>query len=121
MKDMYEFCQKVGTAYLTERETWQVLRQRLNPKLSYKMQLSSLTKQQCGKVNTQIRQNILAKLRLNRNMPGAAVIYGPLEHRGMEIFESYILQNQLQVSNLIKPLRWGGEVANGDLPESARQ
>ena len=32
MKDMYEFCQKVGTAYLTERETWQVLRQRLNTK-----------------------------------------------------------------------------------------
>ena len=55
MKDMYEFCQKVGTAYLTERETWQVLRQRLNPKLSYKMQLSTLTKQQCGKINTQIR------------------------------------------------------------------
>ena len=52
MKDMYEFCQKVGTVYLTERETWQVLRQRLNSKLSYKMQLTSLVKQQCGKVNT---------------------------------------------------------------------
>ena len=45
MNDMSEFCQKVGTAYLTERETWQVLRQRLNPKLSHKMQLSSLAKQ----------------------------------------------------------------------------
>ena len=93
MKDMYKFPQKVGTAYLTKQETWQVLRQRLNLKISYKMQLSSLIKQQCGKVNAQIRQIILPKLRLNRNMPGA-VIYGPLEHGGMEIIESYTLQDQ---------------------------
>ena len=59
MKDMYKFSQNVDTAYLTKRETWQVLRQRLNPKISHKMQLSSLIKQQCGKVNVQIQQNIL--------------------------------------------------------------
>ena len=45
MKDITELYQKVGAAYLTERETWQVLRQRLNPKLSYEIQLSSLTEQ----------------------------------------------------------------------------
>ena len=70
------------------------------------MQLSLLTKQQCGKVNTQIRQNILPKLWLNRNMPGA-VIYGPLEHGGMKIIENYTLQDKLQVPNLIKHLKSG--------------
>ena len=31
MKDVTELCQKVGTPYLTEQETCQILRQRLNP------------------------------------------------------------------------------------------
>ena len=94
MKDIYDLCQKVGAAYLPEQETWQVLRQRLTLKLSYKMQLSSLTKQQCKQINTQIRQNILPKLRHNRNKPGA-MIYGPLDNGGMEIKESYALQDQI--------------------------
>ena len=47
-------------------------------------------------------------------MPGA-VIYGPLEYGGMEILETYTLQDQLQVTNLMKHLRWGGKVANNIL------
>ena len=44
-------------------------------------------------------------------MPGA-VIYGPLEYKGTEILESYTLQDQLQVTHLMKHIRWGGKVAN---------
>ena len=42
----------------------------------------------------------------------SAVVYVPLEYGGMEITESYTLQDQLQAQNLIKHLRWGGKPAN---------
>ena len=44
-------------------------------------------------------------------MPGA-VIYGPLEYGGMEILETYTLQDQLHIMYLMKHLRWGGKVVN---------
>ena len=100
MKDMIDFCQKVGSAFLTPQEMRQALRQRMIPKLSYKIQLSSLTEKQCRKINTQVRQHILPKLRLNRNMP-SAVVYGLLEYGDMEITESHTLQDQLQTPNLM--------------------
>ena len=100
LKDMIDFCQKVGSAFLTPQEMRQALRQRMIQKLSYKIQLSSLTEKQCRKINTQVRQHILPKLRLNRNMP-SAVVYGLLEYGDMEITESHTLQDQLQTPNLM--------------------
>ena len=44
-------------------------------------------------------------------MPNA-VIYGPIEHGEMEMVETYALQDQLQVVNAMKQIRWGHMVAN---------
>ena len=44
-------------------------------------------------------------------MPNA-VIYGPLEYGGMEMVESYSLQDQIQMTNLMTHLRWGQTGAN---------
>ena len=44
-------------------------------------------------------------------MPGA-VIYGPLERGGMEMLESYALQDQLYVMTLMKHIRWRQKVVN---------
>ena len=42
----------------------------------------------------------------------SAVIYGPVKYGVMEIVESYALQDQLQVVNMMKHPRWGHEKAN---------
>ena len=96
MKDMEEMCQKIaiGAAYLSEREARTVLQQRVIPKMAYKMQLSSFNQQQCGETNAPIERNILPKFWLKRNMHND-VIYSPIEDGGMEIVESYSLQDQL--------------------------
>ena len=45
----------------------------------------------------------------------SAVIYGPVSHGVMEIVNSYALQDQLQVVNLMKHLRWRQKGANDTL------
>ena len=39
-------------------------------------------------------------------------MFGPKEYEGMEIVETYTLQNQLQGVSVMKQLRWGKTVAN---------
>ena len=88
---------------LSEKETRQVLHQRLVPKLSYKLQLSTMTKNQCNTINTWIRQSVFPQMRLNRNMPNG-VVYGLEEYGGVELPEVYTLQDELQITNIVKQL-----------------
>ena len=41
-----------------------------------------------------------------------AVISGPMNHGGMEFPEAYTLQDQLQIPDVIRHLRWDKRVAN---------
>ena len=50
-------------------------------------------------------------MRLNWHYPNA-LLYGPLEYGGMEMMETYTLQDQVQLSYLLKQLRWDRTVAN---------
>ena len=50
-------------------------------------------------------------MRLNRNMPDA-VVFGTVKHGGMEFPEAYALQDQLQMTDVIRQLRWDKTVAN---------
>jgi hypothetical protein len=50
-------------------------------------------------------------MRLNRHYPNA-LLYGPLEYGGMEMMETYTLQDQVQLSYLLKQLHWDRTVAN---------
>ena len=99
------------SSHLTEAETRQLLRQRLRPKLVYAIHLSSFTQAQCGKMNSVIRSTLLPRLHFNRHYP-TALLYGPLEYRGMEMLEAYTLQDQVQLSYLLKQIRWDKTVAN---------
>ena len=81
-KKTVEFCKRVKSASLSENEVHQALKQRLEPKLSYPLQLTSLSRKQSKKINTQIRHAFLPQMRLNRNMPNA-VVYGSTKHGGM--------------------------------------
>jgi hypothetical protein len=104
-------CRKCMSSHLTEDETRQLLRQRLRPKLVYAIHLSSFTQAQCGKINSVIRSTLIPRLRLNRHYPNA-LLYGPLEYGGMEMMDAYTLQDQVQLSYLLKQLRWDQTVAN---------
>ena len=75
------------------------------------MQLTSLTKEDCRPINTLSRQAILPPMRLNWNMPDA-VIFGTMSHGGMEFPEAYTLQDQLQILDIMRHLRWDKTVAN---------
>ena len=57
-KKMVEACDAVASAYLTESEARQVLQQRLIPKLSYPLHLSSFTPAQGTKIDTLIRNAV---------------------------------------------------------------
>ena len=83
-----DFCTKIKSAFLTEKETLQALRQRLEPKLAYPLQLTSLSKKEVRKINSQIRHAFLLQMRLNRNMPGA-VVHGSTKHGGLGILDVF--------------------------------
>ena len=104
-------CTSVAGTYLTERETWQLVRQRLTPKLSYALHGTSLTPTQCSRINKCIRPVIVPRLRLNRHFP-TPLLYGPLEYGGLEFPDTATLQDQVQLDYLIKQLRWDKLVAN---------
>ena len=50
-------------------------------------------------------------MRLNCNMPDA-VVFGTMNHRGMEFPEAYDLHDQLQITDTIRQLQWDKTVAN---------
>ena len=101
VEDMRELCGRISSAQLSDKEARQVLYQHLVPKLEYKMQPTSLTKERCKPINTLSRQAILPPMRLNRNMPDA-FIFGTIRHGGMEFPEAYILRDQLQIPDFIR-------------------
>ena len=97
-----------------EREARQALEQRLIPKLSYQLHLTSFNKAQCQKPDSVIRPTFLSRMRLNRNLP-IAVAHAPLKFGGMALPESFALQTQVQVPYLLRQLRWDKTVANDTL------
>ena len=104
IQSMCELCDRILLAQLTEKEARQALYQHLLPKLEYKMRLTSLTKKQCQPINTMNRQAISPSMRLNRNMPDA-VVFGTVNHGGMEFPEAYALPDQLQITDIIRQVR----------------
>ena len=107
-------CAGLGAAHLTEHEVQQLFTQRLIPKLTYALHLSSFTPTQCGHIDTIIRQKIIPRLRLNRHFP-SAVLYGPMELGGLDFTQYETLQLTTQVSYLLKQLRWDRTVANDSI------
>ena len=55
LQEMEDLSNRILSARLLEQEARQVLHQRLVPKLSYKLQLSTMTKKQCNNINTKIK------------------------------------------------------------------
>jgi len=104
-------CKNVTIANLSEREALQTVTQRLVPKLHYPLHLTSFTRKQTDKINTQVRRTFLPPMRFNRHLP-AAVLYGPMSMGGMEFPEAYTMQDQAQIPYLLKQLRWDKTVAN---------
>lgn len=104
-------CAGLGSAHLSTHEIRQLLTQRLIPKLTYALHLSSFTSKQCNQIDTVIRQNIVPRLRLNRHFP-SAVLYGPTGIGGLEFPHCGTLQLTTQLSYLLKQIRWDKTVAN---------
>ena len=113
-ESMGSLCGKVASAFLTEKEVRQLLVQRLVPKLSYPLHLTSFTKKESTGINSIIRKSVLPPMHMNRHMPDA-VVYGPLEYGGLEFTDAYTLQDQLQIPYWIKQLRWDETVGNNFL------
>ena len=106
-----QVCRAARGAHLSAQEVHQLLRQRLLPKLTYALHLSSFTKGDCSRLNTDIRSTFLPRLRLNRHLPHA-ILYGPKMYGGLEFPDVRTLQDHLQIEYLIKQLRWDKTVAN---------
>ena len=113
-KAVQKLCRSAAGAFLNEAETRQALFQRLVPKLSYALKLTSFNKKQFGKLNSLLRQTFVPGSKLNRNLP-SAVLYGMIEHGGMEYPECQLLQDQVQIPYVLQQLRWDKEIANAML------
>ena len=111
MSAIKKLCVPASGAFLDESEAIQMLSQRLIPKLSYSMHLTSWSRDDCKPFNSLIRKTIVPLMRLNRNYP-SAVLYSSAEYGGMELPEVYTLQDQVQLPYLLKQLRWDKTVAN---------
>ena len=59
-----------------------------------------MTKKQYNNINTRIKQSVFLQMRLNRSMPDV-VVYGPEEYGDMELLETYTLQDELQIENIL--------------------
>ena len=106
-----QLCKQTSGAYLSEAEARQMLTQRLIPKLTYALNVSSFSVHECNRINSDIRQTFLPITRLNRHFP-SAVLYGPQKYGGLEFPEVNALQDRIQLEYLIKQLRWDKSVAN---------
>ncbi|NCG03282.1 MAG: hypothetical protein GWP22_07470, partial [Actinomycetales bacterium] len=104
-------CSAVVGAYLTPAEARKVLYERLVPKLSYALGITSLSVKQCRSYNTAIRKAFVGPMGMNSNYP-SAMLYGPVEYGGLEFPEVYTLQDQVQLPYIVKQLRWDKDVAN---------
>lgn len=109
--DINLLCQRASTAHLTESETRRLLNQRIIPKLTYALHLSSFSRERCHSIDSLLRRTILPRIRLNRNFP-AAVLHGPIELGGLEFPCVYTLQLATQTRYVLKQLRWNKTVAN---------
>ena len=108
IKDLTSAC---SGAYVTEREARQALFQRYIPKLRYAMVVTSWTEHQCKAFDACIRSSFIPQMKLNRNLPDA-VLFGAVEHGGMDIPNARTLQDQVQFEYILKQLRWDKIVAN---------
>ena len=106
-----KLCGAISSAHLTVQEARMALEQRLVPKLSYPLHLTSFSKPQCEKINTKIRQTFLPRFNLNSHLP-TAVAHGPLKFGGMMLPDAYTTQDQVQIPFIIRQLRWDRLVAN---------
>ena len=104
-------CSTAQGAFLTRMEAKKVVYERLIPKISYALGITTLSAKQCGEYNTAIRRTFVGPMGMNSNYP-SAVLYGPAEYGGMEFPEVYSLQDQVQFPYLIRQLRWDKDVAN---------
>ena len=75
------------------------------------MPVTSFTRQQCKQLNTTMDRVMLNKYQLNRKMP-KVVIYSPYNMGGMNYPSFLIIQDQMNIMNLLKQLRWNKTVAN---------
>jgi ribonuclease HI len=114
VKKVTTVCNAVTSAHLSEKETRQALFQRLIPKISYPLHLTSFSRKECHSIDKIINKAFLPKSRLNRNTP-RAIVHAPLRYGGMEVPDCYSLQNQLQIPYLMKQLRCNKTVANNFL------
>ncbi len=102
-KSWQRLCNNVATANLSEQEALQTVTQWLVPKLHYPLHLSSFTRKQPDKISTQFWRTFVPPMRFNRHLP-SAVLYGPMSMGGMEFPEMYTMQDQAQISYIIKQL-----------------
>jgi hypothetical protein len=100
-----------SSTFLNPSEARQLLYERLVPKVDYSLHLTSFSEKQCEDLNTVVRQHFLPKLGFNRNTP-TAVVHGPMDQGGLDIIDFRSRQDELQVPDVIKHLRWGKTVAN---------
>jgi hypothetical protein len=107
-------CINVSLANLTKREARQTITQRLVPKLSYPLHLTSHTQKQLDAINSTIQASFHPLMRFNQHLP-SAVLYGPMSMGGMEFPEAHSLQNQTQIPFMLKQLRWDKTLANNIL------
>ncbi len=111
MEKLRKISKSTSLSFLTASETKQLLYQRLMPTLDYVLNLTSFSKKQCKKMDTEVTHNFLPFMHFNRNSPDA-VIRGPMEQGGMEMPEMYSRQTELQTEYVVKLLRNGKNLAN---------
>jgi hypothetical protein len=85
------WAEKVRSGRLTHAEAWFSLQHCLMKSLEYPLMATSLTKAQCNKIMSPIRQAALPALGINRHLP-LDVVHGPLLFQGVGIPDLWTLQ-----------------------------
>ena len=85
------WAEKVRSGRLSHAEAWFSLQYCIMKSLEYPLMATSLTRDQCDKIMSPIRQAALPALRINRHLP-LIVVHGPQRFQGVGIPDLWTLQ-----------------------------
>jgi len=91
----------MATARLMRAEAEFSLRQVLIPKLTYALQATTLSEQQCAEIMKPAINKALPALGINRHFP-RAVAHGPKSHQGLAISNLFMEQTIKHITTLLR-------------------
>ena len=111
LDQLHQLTARIRPVELTILQAYSILHPRILPKITFSMAVTSLSNDQCRRLNTALDPTMLNKLHINQHAPKAA-LYSSLSRGGMDYPSFRIIQAQKGILTLMKHLRVCSTIGN---------